>query len=63
MKGVQFVVDDKGNTTSLLIDVNEISEEWQDFVDGLIAEGRRDEPVTSWEDFKKELSTKDEVHS
>ena len=51
MKGVKFVLDEKGNMTSLLIDVNEISEEWQDFIDGLIAEARKDEPTTSWEEF------------
>ena len=63
MKGVQFVVDEKGITTSLLIDINEISEEWQDFIDGLIAESRKDEPVTSWEDFNAELDAKNGVHA
>lgn len=59
MKGVRFVFDDKGNTTSLLIDVNEIGEEWHDLIDGLIAKARNDEPVTSWEAFKQELNAQE----
>ena len=58
MKGVQFVVDEKGEMTSLLIDVHEVSEEWQDFIDGIIAESRLGEPTTSWKDFEAELDKK-----
>ena len=63
MKGVQFVVDEKGETTSLLIDVREVSEEWQDFIDGIIAESRKDEPTTSWEEFEAELDKKTDLQA
>ena len=63
MKGVQFLVDEKGETTSLLIDVHEVSEEWQDFIDGIIAESRKDEPTTLWEEFEAELDKKNDLHA
>ena len=63
MKGVQFVVDSEGTMTSLLIDVKEVSEEWQDFIDGIIAESRKDEPTTSWNDFEADLDKHNGVHA
>ncbi len=63
MKGVQFVVDEKGETTSLLIDVHEVSEEWEDFIDGIIAESRLEAPTTPWKDFEAELDKKDDLHA
>ncbi len=63
MKGVQFLVDENWETTSLLIDVHEVSEEWQDFIDGIIAESRKDEPTTPWKDFEAELDKKNGLHT
>jgi hypothetical protein len=40
MKGIQFVVDEKGEKTAVLIDLQEHGELWEDFYDCLIAQAR-----------------------
>ena len=56
MKGIQFVTDDRGEKTAVLIDLKEHAKIWEDFYDGLIAEQRKDEPRISWNDLKKQLN-------
>jgi hypothetical protein len=48
MKGINFLTDDNGHRTAVLIDVEAHGEALQDFLDGLEAEARQDEPT---EDF------------
>jgi hypothetical protein len=55
MKGIQFVTDDKGQKTAVLIDLRKYGELWEDFYDGLIAAKRADEPRESLEFVKKRL--------
>lgn len=55
MDGVQFVVDEKGERTAVLIDLKEYAEVWEDFYDRLIAESRRDEPRESLATVKNAL--------
>jgi hypothetical protein len=43
MNGIQFVVDDKGNKTAVVIDLKKHGALWEDFWDGLISESRRKE--------------------
>jgi hypothetical protein len=38
MEGIQFVVDDKGERTAVIIDLKKYSELWEDFYDSLTAE-------------------------
>ena len=47
MKGIQYVVDESGEKTAVLIDLKEHGELWEDLYDALIAEQRRDEPRPS----------------
>lgn len=49
MKGIQFVTDNQGEKTSVLIDLNEHGELWEDFYDQLLARERVDEPRESLE--------------
>jgi hypothetical protein len=44
MKGIQFVVDDKGEKTAVLINLQEHGELWEDFYDCLLARARTNEP-------------------
>jgi hypothetical protein len=44
MKGVQFVVDESGERTAVLIDLDEHAELWEDFYDAYLARERREEP-------------------
>jgi hypothetical protein len=44
MKGVQFVFDDKGEKTAVVIDLKKHSELWEDFYDAALVRQREDEP-------------------
>lgn len=48
MKGINYLVNDAGKRTAVVIDWETYSEELEDFLDGLEAESRRNEPK---EDF------------
>jgi hypothetical protein len=54
-RGIQFVTDEAGNRTAVLISLDEWGELWEDIYDILVSESRRDEPATDWEDLKAEL--------
>ncbi|MEE9614938.1 MAG: hypothetical protein V3W31_08340 [Thermodesulfobacteriota bacterium] len=55
MKGVQFIVDDSGKKTGVLIDLKKHGELWEDFFDSLIARVRAGEPRESLEFVRKKL--------
>jgi hypothetical protein len=55
MKGIQYVVDEKGRRVAVQIDLKEHGEWWEDFYDALISESRRDEPEVSLEEVKRQL--------
>ena len=44
MKGVEFVVDDKGKRKAVVIDLRTHRDLWEDFCDVLKAKEREDEP-------------------
>jgi hypothetical protein len=55
MKGIQFVVDEKGRKTAVLIDLKEHAELWEDFYDSLTARLRANEPRESLESVRQRL--------
>lgn len=55
MGGIQFVIDDKGNKSAVIIDLNKYSDLWEDFYDSFIAHKRRKEPRESLQSVKKKL--------
>jgi hypothetical protein len=55
VKGIQFIIDDKGKRTSVLIDLKQHGELWEDFYDTLVAKVRANEPRESLEFVKKRL--------
>ena len=55
MKGLQFVIDDKGKKKAVLIDLAEWGELWEDFYDVMVSKSRENEPTVAWEDLKKEI--------
>ena len=63
MIGIQYLTDESGVRTSVLIDLKEWGEQWEDFYDGIIAESRKDEPTTSWQEFEDELDQLNSVRS
>ena len=56
IKGVQYVVDDSGEKTAVVIDLEKNGELWEDFYDRVLAESRRDEPRESLESVKARLA-------
>jgi hypothetical protein len=55
MRGVQFLVDDSGHKTAVLIDLKKNSRLWEDFYDRMVAQERVSEPRETLESVKKRL--------
>ena len=53
MQGIQFVTDNKGRRTAVLIDLKKHGATVQDFRDGLIVESRRSEKDIPFEEVRK----------
>ena len=56
MHGIQYVMDEKGKKTGVLIDLKEHGELWEDFYDTTISVEREHEPRESLKQVKKRLS-------
>ena len=63
MTGVQYLVDDTGRRTAVLISLEKWGDLWEDFYDVLVSESRKDEPTISWEELKAELVSTDSATS
>jgi hypothetical protein len=61
MKGIQFVTDDSGRRTAVLISLAEWGELWEDFYDVIVSESRRNEPTVSWEELKAEMADAEDL--
>lgn len=55
MEGIQFLVDEAGEPTSVLIDLAVWGETWEDFYDALVAHSQLGEETVSWEEVKAEI--------
>ena len=53
MKGINYITDDRGNKTAIVINLKNYKEEIEDFLDGLEAQNRMQEPSA---DFEKVVS-------
>ncbi len=56
--GIQYVTDTKGKPVAVQIDLQQYGSLWEDFCDVIIAQKRKKEPHSSWEDVKKRLNKK-----
>jgi hypothetical protein len=56
IEGIQFVVDDAGKKTAVIINLEKWGELWEDIYDIFVSESRREEPVISWEELKAEMT-------
>jgi hypothetical protein len=61
--GFQFLVDDNGNKTAVLIDLKKNRQLWEDFYDLMIIESRREEPRVAWQTVRKRLLKKIRRHA
>ncbi len=55
MKGVQFLVDERGIKTGVLIDLKKNGKLWEDFFDLALARDRLQEPRESLQTVKDQL--------
>jgi len=55
MRGVQYLVDDDGERTAVLIDLKKNAKLWEDFYDVAVANSRAKEPRDSLQSVKRRL--------
>ena len=55
LKGVRFIVDDKGERTGVVIDLKDNAELWEDIYDRAVARRRAREPRVSLQTVKARL--------
>lgn len=55
VKGIQFLVDERGEKTAVLIDLRTNAELWEDFYDRALADSRENEPRESLESVKERM--------
>jgi hypothetical protein len=48
MEGIQYVMDDKGEKTAVLIDLKKHRQLWEDFYDAALVRERMNEPRESF---------------
>jgi hypothetical protein len=59
MRGVQFLVDDDGEKTAVLIDLRKNAQLWEDFYDVAVAKARAKEPRESLESVRRRLGLRE----
>jgi hypothetical protein len=59
VEGIQFVVDDAGKKTAVIINLERWGTLWEDIYDVFVSESRRDEPGVPWETLKAEIATEE----
>ena len=55
MTGIQYLTDESGKKTSVLIDLKKWGKLWEDFVDAMIIKERRKEPRETLASVKQKL--------
>ena len=55
MSGVQFMIDDHGRKTAVVIDLRKNRDLWEDFYDRLLVQERAHEPRESLAEVKNRL--------
>jgi hypothetical protein len=63
VKGVQFVVNELGEKTAVVIDLRKHSEVWEDFYDASVARQRQGEPRETLESVKRRLRRRGKLSS
>jgi hypothetical protein len=55
MRGVQYLVDDEGERTAVVIDLKKNAQLWEDFYDVALAKSRAKEPRESLASVRRRL--------
>ena len=55
MKGIQYLTNERGERTAVVIDLKRYKDLWEDFQDAIIAKMREKEPKVPIEEVEKRL--------
>jgi len=58
VRGIQFVVDESGGKTAVIVDLKRRRRLWEDMYDRLLAESRKNEPRVSLDQVNRALERK-----
>ena len=58
MTGIQYITDEKGKRVSVVIDLQEHGDLWEDFYDRMLIDERHSEPRESLAEIKQKLLKK-----
>ncbi len=61
MKGIQYVIDERGKKKAVVVDLKVHGDAWEDFYDSLIAKMRVNEPRESYSSVKAKLKAKGKI--
>ncbi len=61
-KGIQYVTDESGNRTGVLISLDTFGDVWEDVYDILVSHARLKESKVKWEDLKAEREHEKKTH-
>lgn len=61
LPGITYTTDRENNRIVVVMDMERYGELWQDIYDGVIAEMRKDEPVLTLEQLKKQLKAQGKI--
>ncbi|MEI6535321.1 MAG: hypothetical protein WCN98_08285 [Verrucomicrobiaceae bacterium] len=63
MSGIQFVINEAGRKTAVVIDLKKHAGVWEDFYDTALTRSRKHEPRESLEAVKRRLKLKQPAHA
>jgi hypothetical protein len=63
MKGIQYIINEKGEKTGVLLDLKKHRELWEDMYDRLLARQRSNEPRESIQSVKERLKDQGKLNS
>ncbi len=61
MRGIEYVVDEKGKKKAVVVDLKVHRDAWEDFYDNLVADMRVQEPRISFNSLKTKLKKKGKI--
>lgn len=56
MKGIQFPINDTGEKTAVLIDLEEWEDLWEDIYDVMVSQVRANDSDVNWDELEAEIA-------
>jgi len=60
MDGIQFLVNENGEKTAVLLDLKQWGDLWEDVYDILVSRSRAEETTVGWDELEAELGQETE---